>query len=85
MRQTPQGTKNVDHSFIEQARDYIYWVYLAAVGYIGWNHKRVDSVIEAQGKTEQKVNDLKEDLQHVRQGVDRLTEHLLDKAKKQNK
>lgn len=64
-------------SFLDHLKDYGYWMYLAVAGYLGWNHKRLDLVIQEQVKTAQKVEDLKETLEHVRDGVDKLTDHLL--------
>jgi hypothetical protein len=72
----------VDNSFLESLKSYGYWAYLGIAGYVSWNHKRVDNLIKDQATTGQKVEDLKDLLEHVRQGVDRLNGHLIDSKNK---
>lgn len=72
----------MDHSIVQSIKDYIYMGYIAVVGYLGWNHRRLDSVILEQSKTAQKVESLEDTLDHVRKGVDKLIDHLLDNREK---
>lgn len=68
--------------FFEGLKSYGYWAYLAIIGYLGWNHKRIDAVITDQAVTRQDVKNLTSTVDHIRVGVDMLTKHLLDKDRK---
>lgn len=98
---------------LDGIKDYLYWVYLAIAGYVGWNHKRIDDVIKEQAitahkvsalinehaistqkldlvikeqtVTSQKVNDLRESVDHVREGIDKITDHLLEACSRSKK
>lgn len=66
----------------QEVKDYFYYVYLVAAGYLTWNHKRIDKVINDASRLEQELDDLQDNLKHIRDGVDRLTFHLLQKKDK---
>ncbi len=74
---------NMDQFFIA-IKEYMHLIYLAVAGYLGWNHKRIDNVILEQTKTAEKVENLKETLDHIRQSVDKLTTHLIDNSRQRD-
>lgn len=64
--------------FWSEFKTYGYWLYLAIAGYVGWNHNRIDGVIKEQASTRQDVANLKDTINHISNGVDMLTKHLLE-------
>lgn len=62
-------------------KEYFYYVYMVVIGYLTWNHKRVDKVVQDTSRMDQELDDLKDNVKHIRDGVDRLTFHLLRKEK----
>lgn len=69
----------IDSSFWQDIKDYFYYIYVIIIGYLTWNHKRLDKVTQDTLMLDEKVNNIEKDLDHIRQGIDKLTYHLLDK------
>jgi hypothetical protein len=76
------NVRNGVMDFLGDLKVYGYWIYLAIAGYMGWNHKRIDNVIKESAVTRQDVTNLKDTVDHIRNGVDKLTERLIDQTKK---
>jgi hypothetical protein len=51
------------------------------IPYLVYNHQRVDKVIKEQAVTNSKVNDIKEDIKEIKDGVNKLVERELNKKR----
>ncbi len=70
--------------FLGDIKVYANWLYLAIAGYLGWNHKRIDNVIVQQAIANQKIVSLEENIKHIRDGVDKLTNRFINENNNHN-